>query len=80
VADLRGYLSSMIEPGCSYSHGCYADGHNSDADFIMAVSSDYDRLTSVSEIRRGYCRTLRGRLHFTTKKGRGASPVTWTEW
>lgn len=80
MPDLTGYLNSIVEPGCSYAHGCYADGHQSDDDFIAAVKVDYDRDTARSEVRRGYCRVLRGIMHFTTARGRGASPVTWTEW
>ena len=80
MTDLRGYVNSLCEPGASRAYGAWADGHVDKLDFIEAVNSEYERLASISCVLHGYVRKLRGGLHFTRAKGRGASPVTWIEW
>ena len=78
--NLSGYLNPLLEPGASFAHGAWIDGHHSKADFSCAVTSDYNRLISDADIRTGYYRVLRGVMHITSAKGRGAKPITWTEW
>ena len=78
--DLRPYLNSIVEPGCTRAYGAWTDGHVDKADFLGAVSSEYNRLLSMPSISHGYYRVLRGVMHFTAAKGRGATPVTWAEW
>ena len=80
MADLRGYVNSLCEPGASRAYGAWADGHVDRTDFMCAAMSEFDRFVSLSDVRHGYYRKLRGVMHFTLAKGRGASPVTWTEW
>jgi hypothetical protein len=78
--NLSGYLNPLLEPGASFAHGAWIDGHHSKADFSCAVTSDYNRPISHADIRTGYYRVLRGVMHITSAKGRGAKPITWTEW
>lgn len=79
-ADLRGYVNSLCEPGASRAYGAWADGHVDKTDFMCAVHADFERFVSLSDIAHGYYRVVRGIMHFTSRKGRGATPVTWTEW
>lgn len=78
--DLRPYLNSLYEPGASRAYGTWTDGHQDVTAFMFAVRDEYNRLVSVADVHRGYYRVLRGVMRFTSERGRGAKPVTWTEW
>lgn len=80
MADLRGYINSLCEPGASRAYGAWADGHVDKSDFMVAVQAEFQRLIATADVHHGYVRTLRGVMHFTSAKGRGASPVTWSQW
>lgn len=75
-----GYLLPLMEPGKSHAYGAWIDGHYSKADFSCAVASEMNRLVSDRDIHVGWYRVLRGIMHFTKVRGRGAKPATWTEW
>lgn len=76
----EGQLMPLLEPGASRAHGAWIDGHQSKADFSCAVSMECKRLVSDMDIHHGWYRVLRGVMHFSNAKGRGAKPATWTEW
>jgi hypothetical protein len=78
--DLGPYLNSLYEDGASRAHGAWIEGHQDVTAFMFAVRDEYKRLVGSADVRTGYYRVLRGVMHFTTKPGRGATPVTWTEW
>ena len=80
MADLRPYINAMSEPGNSRVNGAWVDGHVDTTDFMFAVRDEFQRLVGDADIRRGYYRVLRGVMHFTTRRGKGATPVTWAEW
>ena len=77
---LDGYINSLCEPGCSHAHGAWADGHHHTAEFIDAVNREFKKDLPYTAVHKGFYRVLRGVMHFTNAKGRGASPVTWVEW
>lgn len=78
--DLRPYLNSMCEPGSSRAYGAWVEGHQDINAFQLAVRDELKRLIVSTDVQRGYYRILRGVMHFTSKNGRGAKPVTWAEW
>lgn len=80
MADLRTYISGICEPGNNRVYGAWVDGHVDATDFMFAVRDEFQRLIVSTDVRRGYYRVLRGVMHFTTARGRGATAVTWTEW
>jgi hypothetical protein len=80
MEDLRSYLNGMCEPGARRAYGAWCDGHKDVTAFMFAVRDEYRRLVGSADVHHGYYRVLRGVMHFTSRKGRGASPVTWTEW
>lgn len=80
MTDLRPHLNSICEPGCTRAFGVWTEGHRDWRDFAFAVSAEYGREIDMREVHRGYYRVLRGVMHFTSARGRGAAPVTWTEW
>ena len=80
MTDLRPYINSLCEPGASRTNGAYVEGHQDVTAFMVAVRDEYQRLIPSTDVRRGYYRVLRGIMHFTTKRGKGATPVTWAEW
>lgn len=80
VADLRPYINSMCEPGASRAYGAWCEGHQDVPAFMHAVRDEFQRLIVSTDVQRGYYRVLRGVMHFTSAKGRGATPVTWAEW
>ena len=77
---MRGHINGVCEPGCSRPYGAWTDGHVDKDEFLSAVASEFNRLVHRPYIHHGYYRILRGVMHFTSRRGRGASPVTWTEW
>ena len=77
---MEGYLTPLLEPGATFAHGAWIDGHHSKDDFSCAVASEFNRLISHQDIHTGYYRVLRGVMHITSNKGKGARPITWTEW
>lgn len=80
MLDLRHYINSLCEPGCSLPHGAWADGHIEPSEFAAAATDEMGRHIDKRDVRQGYYRALRGVMHFTHASGRGASPVTWVEW
>lgn len=78
--DLRPYINGMCEPGASRAYGAWVEGHQDVTAFMFAVRDEYKRLIPSTDVRLGYYRLLRGVMHFTTARGRGATPVTWAEW
>lgn len=78
--DLRPYINSLCEPGNSRAHGAWIDGHHDTTAFMFAVRDEFKRLIVSTDVQRGYYRVLRGIMHFTNARGRGAMPVTWAEW
>lgn len=80
MADLRGYVNSLCEPGSSRTYGAWADGHVNKDDFMCAVHDEFKRFIGTVDIKHGYYRVLRDVMHFTQTKGRGATAVTWAEW
>lgn len=80
MADLRHYINSLCEPGASRAYGAWTDGHVEPSEFAAAATDEMGRYIDKRDVRQGYYRVLRGFMHFTTAKGRGATPVTWAEW
>lgn len=78
--DLRPYINSLCEPGASRAYGAWCEGHQDVTDFMFAVRDEYQRLVASPEVHHGYFRVLRGVMHFTKTRGRGATAATWTEW
>ena len=78
--DLRPYINGICEPGNSRVNGAWCDGHQDATAFMFAVRDEYQRLIVSTDVRHGYYRILRGIMHFTSTRGRGATAVTWTEW
>lgn len=75
-----GHVNGICEPGASRAYGAWAEGHHDRDHFARIVSDEWQRPVSATDVRVGYYRVSRGVMHFTTTKGRGASPVTWAEW
>lgn len=75
-----GHVNGICEPGASRAYGAWADGHHDRDQFARVVSDECQRSVSAGDVRIGYYRILRGVMHFTPARGRGASPVTWVEW
>lgn len=80
MTDLRPYINSLCEPGASRAYGAWVEGHQDVTAFMFAVRDEYHRLIPSTDVRHGYYRLLRGVMHFTSARGRGATPVTWAEW
>ena len=78
--DLGPYINGLCEPGNSRVHGAWIEGHQDTTAFMFAVRDEFKRLIVSTDVRRGYYRVLRGVMHFTATRGRGATPVTWAEW
>lgn len=78
--DLRPYINGLCEPGNSRTNGAWVDGHQDVTAFMFAVRDEFQRLIVSADVQLGYYRVLRGVMHFTKAKGRGATPVTWAEW
>lgn len=76
----NGYINFLSEPGASNAYGAWYDGHCSKADFSCALAMEGNRLVSDKDIHHGWYRVLRGVMHITSTRGRGAKPITWTEW
>lgn len=77
---LGGCMNALIEPGASRAFGAWVEGHHDSWDVVGAVAADFGRDVDQRTVRRGYCRKLRGAVHFTDKAGRGAMQCTWVEW
>jgi len=80
VKDLRPHINSLCEPGASRAYGAWVEGHEDVTAFMFAVRDEYQRLVGPADVHHGYYRVLRGVMHFTNARGRGATAVTWTEW
>jgi hypothetical protein len=80
MAGLDGYINSLCEPGASRAYGVWTEGHVDPGEFAAAASSEAGRYIDKRDVRQGYCRVLRGVMHFTEARSRGATPVTWAEW
>ena len=78
--DLRPHLQGLCEPGCSRPHGAWIEGHQDVTAFMFAVRDEYNRLVPHWDVQRGYYPVLRGIMHFTNNRGRGATPCTWVQW
>lgn len=77
---MRHYINSLCEPGASRAYGAWTEGHVDPGEFASAATDEMGRYIDKRDVRRGYCRVLRGVMHFNASKGRGATAVTWTEW
>lgn len=78
--ELRHYINSLCEPGASRAYGAWCAGHVDMAEFASAATDEMERYIDKRDVRHGYYRVLRGCMHFTTARSRGATPVTWAEW
>lgn len=76
----RRYINSLCEPGASHAFGAWTEGHVEPHEFASAATDEMGRYIEKRDVRIGYYRVLRGVMHFTAARGRGAAPVTWVEW
>ncbi len=77
---LGGCMNALMEPGASRAYGAWVDGHHEPDDVVVAIAADYGRDVPRRSVHRGWYRTLRGVMHFTANRGRGAQPCMWVEW
>jgi prepilin-type processing-associated H-X9-DG protein len=80
MTDLRPYINAMCEPGNSQVNGAYVDGHVDAHEFASAVGIAFLRPITPADVTHGYYRVIRGTMHFTSSRGRGARAVTWVDW
>lgn len=79
VIDLRPYIYGLSEPG-GRTYGAWTDYHVDKSDFAAAAAYEMRRSVDQRDVQHGYFRILRGVMHFTQAKGRGARAATWVEW
>jgi hypothetical protein len=77
---IAAYLDALDKLGWTRTYGAWVEGHHDPDDVVGAVAADFGRKVGRRSVQRGWVRTLRGVMHFTNARGRGAKPCMWVEW